>query len=426
MSDEAAPPASGFFTELSLAFSFLTILPVVDRRPASDETVAASFAWFPIVGFILGVALIGEDRLLAYVFPQVIRSVLIVISLTVITGAVHLDGLADTADALGAGRDRDRALDIMRDSRVGTFGASAIFFDLALKILALSTLVGHRRYAALIVAPMLARWAMLLVSRGLPYLRESGAGSTLLNSESLRLHAPAVVAVFTLVVMLMLGAWGRCAGNRGRDRNRVRDAIVLSALARRGDGRFDWRVWRAGRDSRPARNVLIATSPSTDIPRPSTAPGPPRPRFSDWSIRANRESGATRRDRSARFPNRLRRSRRYSRRARASAPTRADPPRPESGPSSPSLLSIRLETHSVRQSSTTRSALPRSFASAADDLDGLLDRLEIRRARRSMKFDSRGHFVVERLAGRDEEFALIWKRELQSLHTLAAARAAGD
>lgn len=206
MSDEAAPAASGFFTELSLAFSFLTILPVIDRRPASDETVAASFAWFPIVGFLVGVALIGEDRLLAYVFPQVIRSVLIIISLTIITGAVHLDGLADTADALGAGRDRERALDIMRDSRVGTFGASAIFFDLALKILALSTLAGHRRYVALIAAPMLARWAMLLVTRGLPYLRESGAGSTLLSGESTLGPRAAVVAAFTLAVILALGA----------------------------------------------------------------------------------------------------------------------------------------------------------------------------------------------------------------------------
>ncbi len=171
MSDDAiAPPVktkSGFFTELPLAISFLTILPVIDQRPASEETVAASFAWFPIVGFLIGVALAGEDWLLAHVFAQVIRSVLIVISLTIVTGAVHLDGLADTADALGAGRDRDRALDILRDSRVGTFGASAIFFDLTLKILALSTLAGNRRYAALIVAPMLARWAMLLVAAGL-------------------------------------------------------------------------------------------------------------------------------------------------------------------------------------------------------------------------------------------------------------------
>jgi len=59
--------------------------------------------------------------MLAHVFAQVIRSVLIIASLTVVTGAVHLDGLADTADALGAGRDRERALDILRDNRVGTW-----------------------------------------------------------------------------------------------------------------------------------------------------------------------------------------------------------------------------------------------------------------------------------------------------------------
>jgi len=204
MSDDATPATNrGFIAELPLAISFLTILPVIDRRPASDEAVAASFAWFPIVGFLIGVAFVGEDWLLAFFFAQVIRSVLIVISLTVITGAVHLDGLADTADALGAGRDRERALDILHDSRVGTFGASAIFFDLTLKILALSTLAGHRRYAALIFAPMLARWAMLIVASGLPYLRAAGSGSTLLNGKILSART-AFVAIFTLVVMLIL------------------------------------------------------------------------------------------------------------------------------------------------------------------------------------------------------------------------------
>jgi adenosylcobinamide-GDP ribazoletransferase len=204
MNDDATAHPSGIFTELPLAISFLTILPVIDRRPASDETVAASFAWFPIVGFLIGVALIGEDWLLAHLFAQVIRSVLVVLSLTVLTGAVHLDGLADTADALGAGRDSERALDILRDSRVGTFGASAIFFDLTLKILALSTLADHRRYAALIVVPMLARWAMLLVARGLPYLRASGSGSTLLSGKIPGARI-AVVTIFTVVAMLMLG-----------------------------------------------------------------------------------------------------------------------------------------------------------------------------------------------------------------------------
>jgi adenosylcobinamide-GDP ribazoletransferase len=206
VSDDATP-ASGFFTELQLAFSFLTILPVIDTRPASEDAVAASFRWFPIVGFILGAALVGEDWLLAHVFAQVIRSVLIVLSLTVITGAVHLDGLADTADAFGAGRDRDRALDILRDSRVGTFGASAIFFDLTLKILALSTLAGNRRVAALLVAPMLARWAMLfIVATGLPYLRSSGAGSTLLSGSAGRGGCPyRIVTFFTFIIAILVG-----------------------------------------------------------------------------------------------------------------------------------------------------------------------------------------------------------------------------
>ncbi len=204
--DDIAPPARrGFFTEIQLAFSFLTIMPVIDQRPASEETVAASFGWFPIVGFLIGLALAGEDWVLAHLFAQVIRSVLIIMSLTIVTGGVHLDGLADTADALGAGRERERALDILRDSRVGTFGASAIFFDLTLKILALSTLAGHRRYAALIIAPMIARWAMILVARGLPYLRAAGSGATLLSGKISGAQT-AIVAIFTIVVMLMLGA----------------------------------------------------------------------------------------------------------------------------------------------------------------------------------------------------------------------------
>jgi adenosylcobinamide-GDP ribazoletransferase len=206
VSDDATP-ASGFFTQLQLAFSFLTILPVIDARPASEDAVAASFQWFPIVGFLLGAALVGEDWLLSHIFAQVIRSVLVILSLTVITGAAHLDGLADTADAFGAGRDRERALDILRDSRVGTFGASAIFFDLTLKIFALSTLAGNRRVAALLVAPMLARWAMLfIVATGLPYLRSSGVGSTLLGNGNRKGGWPArIVTASTFLVSILVG-----------------------------------------------------------------------------------------------------------------------------------------------------------------------------------------------------------------------------
>jgi len=213
-----------FLNELRLAASFLTILPLIDRRrPASHEAVARSFAWFPVVGLAIGVALAATDWLLAYLLGQVIRSVLIVASLVVVTGGIHLDGLADTADALGAGRDRERALEILRDSRVGTFGASAIFFDLTLKIVALSTLAGYPRYAALIVAPMLARYSMTLVGLGIPYLRESGAGSTLLNAHGSQRMAGMTMCGMILVMSILLPPWQRFAVTLG-----VAFAIVIA------------------------------------------------------------------------------------------------------------------------------------------------------------------------------------------------------
>ena len=178
--------AGGFPKEFQLALSFLTILPVLGDKPASEETVAASFAWFPLVGFLLGAALCVEDRFLAIRLGLTLRSVLDVLSLTLVTGAIHLDALADTADGLGARGDRTRALEILRDSRIGSFGAIALIFDLTLKFLALATLAGSRRYAALFFAPGLARWAMVSVSSGIDYVRPGGAGTSLVGSQSTR------------------------------------------------------------------------------------------------------------------------------------------------------------------------------------------------------------------------------------------------
>jgi len=169
--------------QVRLAISFLTIIPVINGARASDEkAVAASFGWFPLVGFGIGAALCVEDLALGYVFSPAIRSVLVVMTLAILTGALHLDGLADTADALGAGRDRARALEILRDSRIGSFGAIALFFALALKVLVLAGLAGTMRDAAIYLAPGLARYAMVMVAHRLEYMRTEGAGAALLVS----------------------------------------------------------------------------------------------------------------------------------------------------------------------------------------------------------------------------------------------------
>src|SRR5262249_17367096 len=99
-------------SKVRLAASFLTVIPV-DGNSASAHDVMGSFGWFPLIGFMIGASLAGADYLLAFFISDAVRPILIVLALTTISGAVHLDGLADTADALAAGRDRVRALEIL-------------------------------------------------------------------------------------------------------------------------------------------------------------------------------------------------------------------------------------------------------------------------------------------------------------------------
>jgi adenosylcobinamide-GDP ribazoletransferase len=196
---------AGAASQLRLAVSFLTILPLGEIA-TENEVVAASFRWFPLVGFILGAMLASEDALLLMVFPSTLSAALVVLTMVILTGAVHLDALADTADATGAGRDRVRALSILRDSRVGVFGATAIVFSLLLKTIALSSLAGHRRFLALFVAMGLSRWSMVAVAGGLEYLRpEGGAGATLLQRDSNGLLIASLCTAAALLFAISLG-----------------------------------------------------------------------------------------------------------------------------------------------------------------------------------------------------------------------------
>ncbi len=189
----------GLFLHLRLALSFLTILPV-PIESANESDVAGSMAWFPLIGLLMGIAFAVEDRALAFMLGHAVRSTIIVLSMAVLSGAIHLDGLADTADALGAGTDRARVLEVLRDSRIGAFGAIALFFALGLKVLSLASLSGKPRLAALILAPTLSRWALVAVSYKIDYLRTNGAGSSMLGRRSDRNLA---IASITTVLILI-------------------------------------------------------------------------------------------------------------------------------------------------------------------------------------------------------------------------------
>jgi len=197
--------------QLRLAASFLTILPIASKTPASPEDQAAAFGWFPLVGFLIGAAASLEDWAASFVCGPALRAMLIVMTIAIVTGGVHLDGLADTADALGAGRDRVRALAIMRDSRIGSFGAIALVFVISLKVIALAGAAGPRRYAAIYAAPGIGRWAMTGIAYGLNYLRENGAGTPLLKRGAARnLRVATIIAVIAMIPLIGLRAPRAC------------------------------------------------------------------------------------------------------------------------------------------------------------------------------------------------------------------------
>lgn len=197
--------------QIRLAAAFLTILPISPNSATQSTDVAASFGWFPLVGFGIGLTLCAIDWLLAPFFGHAMRAVLVVLILTALTGALHLDGVADTADALGAGRNRERALEILRDSRIGSFGAIALFFVIALKVLAIAGSGGSARYAMLYMAPGLGRWAMVALASSLDYLRAEGAGAAMLAHDRRRnLRVATVTAVIALAPLMMLHALRAC------------------------------------------------------------------------------------------------------------------------------------------------------------------------------------------------------------------------
>src|SRR5258708_32074480 len=149
-------------------------MPVAD--PSGDAGERLGRAYFPAVGALLG---FGAGIVLlvvsAFITPLVGAAAALAV-LALVTGGLHLDGLADTADGLFGGRDRERRLEIMRDPRVGSFGAIALTLVLLIDVGALASITPARAFLSLVVAGALSRWAMLWLVALLPYARPQGLG----------------------------------------------------------------------------------------------------------------------------------------------------------------------------------------------------------------------------------------------------------
>lgn len=159
------------------ALQFLTSIPVPIKRELSPEQLGSATAYFPVVGLIIGLVLAALNWLLGYILPAGVVNALLIAALVVLTGALHLDGFADTCDGIAGHKPVEARWDIMHDSRTGAFGVVGIVLLLLIKYVSLNNIPPDFRYATLVFMPVVSRWAMVYTIFAFPYARPSGLGT---------------------------------------------------------------------------------------------------------------------------------------------------------------------------------------------------------------------------------------------------------
>ncbi|WP_455230991.1 adenosylcobinamide-GDP ribazoletransferase [Geopseudomonas aromaticivorans] len=207
---------------LLIALQFLTRLPIRLPGMPEPEQLGRSLLWYPLVGLGLGGVLLAAAWLLAGVFAPLAAALLLALWVLA-SGGLHLDGLADTADAwVGGFGDRERTLAIMKDPCCGPIAVVTLLLVLLLKFAALWALLASGQWLALLLAPLLGRSALLLLFLGTPYVRQGGLGSAM--AEHLPAQAGWRVLLAVLLATLLCGWSGLLA---------LLGAALLFALCRR-------------------------------------------------------------------------------------------------------------------------------------------------------------------------------------------------
>jgi adenosylcobinamide-GDP ribazoletransferase len=185
-----------------IAVQFLTRLPVRLTTQPSEKDLGYSLLFYPFVGLIIGSLLIGLGWLLSST-PPLVTAALLVTSWILLTGGLHLDGLADSADAwIGGMGDRIKTLTIMKDPNCGPAGVVAIVLIILLKFVALYTLVINNEWITLLLAIILARTLLLLLFLTTPYVRFNGLGSSLAANQPRRWSISILAAVSFYMFLL--------------------------------------------------------------------------------------------------------------------------------------------------------------------------------------------------------------------------------
>ena len=191
-----------------LALQFLTRFPVPQPIDYSARAMGRSVLSYPIVGLVLGLLLVSIQMLLVHIHPNVLAALLLILWVMV-TGGLHLDGLADSADAwMGGQGDRERTLQIMKDPRAGAGAIIWVTLVLVVKFASLSATMGSETvWAALVLSPVLSRSAVIAILLTTPYIRVGGIGAPLAQNLP-RSQAMVTLAIVGVAIILIAGWQG--------------------------------------------------------------------------------------------------------------------------------------------------------------------------------------------------------------------------
>ncbi len=187
---------------LITAIRSLTILPVPGRDAAS---LASALPFFPAIGVLMGVLVIGGLHMASITGWFTGAGVIAMIVAVGLTRGLHVDGLADVMDALGASRDRARRLAIMKDPHMGAFGVMAIVADLLLKAVALAHLAALNQWSIALVPFIASRTAQVLLATTLPYARQEGGKAASFVQDARPHH---LILALVAAVLFCLAAAG--------------------------------------------------------------------------------------------------------------------------------------------------------------------------------------------------------------------------
>jgi adenosylcobinamide-GDP ribazoletransferase len=215
-------------TSFLLALQFLTILPL-KIKDFNEKRIVVAMIFFPFVGLLLGALLALINMLLVILhLPASVISIILVVALIVITGGMHLDGLADTADAFLSGKPKEEMLKIMRDSHIGVMGVLSLISVILLKVGLFYSVGTSLKVSALILMCILSRWSALWMMFLFPYARGEGKARVFMEGMSARiLILSTITAVFfaflswqikgILTLLIIAGCtylWGKIIGRK--------------------------------------------------------------------------------------------------------------------------------------------------------------------------------------------------------------------